>query len=265
MTLSHWKSGKFAVLFLLLTNLELFARAESALGEKDLDRIGRRVWQNECAGSVDGLTSWNAGEKFASLGIGHFIWYPRGMRGPFDESFPKLLGFLRQRGVSSPAWLESEASCPWPNRSAFLADFHGARMQELRSFLTRTIQQQAAFLAERSRESLPKMLGSANPTDRENISQQFARLSSSSAGTFALIDYVNFKGEGVLSTERYQNQGWGLLQVLAGMHGSGPGGAREFADSAKTVLARRVRNAPPERHEERWLSGWKNRVESYAN
>ena len=32
-----------------------------------------------------------------------------------------------------------------------------------------------------------------------------------------LIDYVNFKGEGVLETERYRGRGWGLLQVLEGM------------------------------------------------
>ncbi|PYK40467.1 MAG: hypothetical protein DME60_07965, partial [Verrucomicrobia bacterium] len=44
--------------------------------------IGKRIWQNECNGTVAGLTSWNEGENFASLGIGHFIWYPKGQRGP---------------------------------------------------------------------------------------------------------------------------------------------------------------------------------------
>jgi len=39
--------------------------------------IGKKIWQNECACSVDGLTTWNAGEEFPSLGIGHFIWYTR--------------------------------------------------------------------------------------------------------------------------------------------------------------------------------------------
>ncbi|PWU11360.1 MAG: hypothetical protein C5B47_00975, partial [Verrucomicrobia bacterium] len=36
--------------------------------------IGAQVWKNECAGTTSGLTSWNRGEDFASLGIGHFIW-----------------------------------------------------------------------------------------------------------------------------------------------------------------------------------------------
>jgi len=82
-------------------------------------------------------------------------------------------------------------------------------------------------------------------------------------GTFALIDYVNFKGEGTLETERYKGQGWGLLQVLETMpEGGDP--VREFSQAAKATLARRVRNAPPERHEERWLPGWDARVERYA-
>ncbi|MGZ5512150.1 MAG: hypothetical protein ACXWG7_02070, partial [Chthoniobacterales bacterium] len=58
------------------------------LSRADAQRIGRKVWQNECGGTIAGLTSWNAGENFASLGIGHFIWYPKDVRGPFEESFP---------------------------------------------------------------------------------------------------------------------------------------------------------------------------------
>jgi hypothetical protein len=39
--------------------------------------------------------------------------------------------------------------------------------------------------------------------------------------------------------------------------------ASEFANSAERVLRERVRNAPPERHEERWLAGWLNRIATY--
>src|SRR6188474_258742 len=83
-----------------------------ALSPKELDAIGRRVWQNECGGTRDGLTSWNAGEGFASLGIGHFIWYPKGPHGPFEESFPKLVKFLAANGAKVPEWLHA-ADCPW--------------------------------------------------------------------------------------------------------------------------------------------------------
>jgi len=75
---------------------------------------------------------------------------------------------------------------------------------------------------------------------------------------------VNFKGEGVLHTERYQGQGWGLLQVLEAMDGTSVSGAvDEFARAASAVLTRRVQNSPAERHESRWLSGWIRRVNSY--
>jgi hypothetical protein len=77
---------------LLLTST--FASAAVSLSQTQLQRVGQRIWQNECAGTVAGLTSWNAGEDFASLGIGHFIWYPAGKRGPFEESFPGLVQHL---------------------------------------------------------------------------------------------------------------------------------------------------------------------------
>ena len=46
---------------------EEFARL-FALSDKELDSIGRRVWQNACGGTREGLTSWNSGENFASPG-----------------------------------------------------------------------------------------------------------------------------------------------------------------------------------------------------
>ena len=90
------------------------------------------------------------------------------------------------------------------------------------------------------------------------------RLADSAQGCYALIDYVNFKGEGVLLTERYQGRGWGLLQVLEGMStASDRSPTAEFAESAARILRERAENAPPERNEQRWLSGWLNRVASY--
>jgi len=248
-----------AVLFFLLA-----AAGGYALSERELDSIGRRVWQNECGGTRDGLTSWNAGEDFASLGIGHFIWYPKGVRGPFEESFPPLVRFLEANGAKLPGWLKAGDPCPWRTRAEFEAEFRGEKLGALRALLAGTIRLQARFLAQRMEQALPKMLEAAPAGEREKVRAQFQRLAGSGAGTFALIDYVNFKGEGTKESERYRGEGWGLLQVLAAMRGSGAGGAREFGESAAAVLTRRVRNAPPERHEERWLAGWKGRVRAYG-
>ena len=238
------------------------------LSHSDALKVGKRVWQNECGGTISGLTSWNQGEDFASLGIGHFIWYPKGQRGPFEESFPKLVSFISSRGAKLPALLLAVGRlqpCPWNSRAEFLQAQNTNEMNQLRRFLVDTIDLQAEFLVARLDASLPKMLAEAAPADRINVQKQFERLTKTPQGCYALIDYVNFKGEGVLQTERYQGQGWGLLQVLEAMQGNSDSGAPdEFARAAKTVLTRRVQNAPPDHHESRWLTGWLRRVNSYS-
>jgi hypothetical protein len=239
-----------------------------SLTHSEILGIGRKIWQNECNGTVAGLTSWNEGENFASLGIGHFIWYPKGQRGPFEESFPKLVSFIARRGAKLPGLLlrPGERPCPWNSRAEFLRAQQTPEMRQLRQFLTDTVDIQTEFLISRLQNALPKMLAEAAPSDRANVQQQFERLASTPQGYYALVDYVNFKGEGVLHTERYQGQGWGLLQVLENMNGTSTASAAvdEFARSAKATLIRRVKNAPAERRESRWLSGWLQRVNSYT-
>jgi hypothetical protein len=232
-------------------------------------RIGKKIWQNECSGTIIGLTSWNAGENFASLGIGHFIWYPKGVRGPFEESFPALLDFAAKNGAKLPpvALANRQTGCPWNTRTQFEAASDSPEMNELRRFLADTVDLQAQFLVQRLQQALPKMLNAAESSGRAQIQQQFERLATTPQGCYALVDYVNFKGEGVLDSERYQGQGWGLLQVLEGMNGtqSGAAAAREFSASARRVLSQRVKNSPPSRNEARWLAGWLKRVDTYAS
>ncbi len=236
---------------------------EIKVSDAEAGRIGKKIWQNECAGTRDGLTSWNKGEDFPSLGIGHFIWYPQGKRGPFKESFPALKDYLRSQGVELPDWLAAAQACPWPDRASFMADFRSPRLEELRSLLASTVGPQARFAALRLEAALPQMLAAAPAGDREKIRRNFYRVANAPGGLYPLMDYVNFKGEGTAPTERYQGEGWGLLQVLAGMPDSGPPTAA-FAKSADRVLTRRVELAPPARGEKRWLPGWRNRLATYV-
>lgn len=240
----------------------LFAKAPELSGA-DLDRIGKRIWQNECGGTVSGLTSWNTGENFASLGIGHFIWYPAGVEGPFEESFPKLVSWLDRSGVNLPVWLPGMKDCPWSSREAFLRDRDGERQKDLRKLLSATVRQQTQFIIARLAEATPKFRSAAGKQG-ERVEQNIRLLQQTAAGNFALIDYVNFKGEGLNPKERYKGEGWGLLQVLMGMQpadaASAPGA---FADSSKRVLSRRIQNSPAERGEKRWLVGWHARCEAY--
>ena len=236
----------------------------AGLSAAQIERVGRRIWQNECSGTVAGLTSWNAGEDFASLGIGHFIWYPQGGSGPFEESFPPLVAFFNARGIATPSW--TRGACPWPTKAAFEADKNGPRQQELRGLLSQTVRQQTEFIMARMERALPKMLAAVPTSERGRVSGMFQSLRMTQEGTFCLIDYVNFKGEGTSPKERYQGEGWGLLQVLSDMGRSPRRDTAwnvQFAGAAKRVLSRRVANAPPERKERRWLAGWHNRCEGY--
>jgi hypothetical protein len=139
-------------------------------------------------------------------------------------------------------------------------------MKQLRQFLADTVDLQAHFMVQRLQEALPKMLADAPVSVQAKIREKFEKVAGSAQGMYALVDYVNFKGEGVLASERYRGEGWGLFQVLEGMQDpSSNSPTKDFAQSAKVVLNRRVHNSPPERNESRWLPGWLNRINTYTS
>lgn len=260
----------------LLTSLVLLASSAGVAGSDRLpvldasqaSWVADRIFQNECNRQLSCLTSWNVGEDFPSLGIGHFIWYRQGQQERFVESFPDLLGYYVARGVDLPDWIAGlpDWASPWPDRDTFLADIDSARMRALREFLSETRGIQADFIVRRLERSLTSLMAaSAQP---EAVAAAFYRVANSDVphGMYALIDYVNFKGEGTAASERYQGQGWGLLQVLETMQTmSGTGTVlQQFSAAARQVLAQRIDNAPAERGEERWRQGWNNRTFTYV-
>lgn len=255
---------RFLIFLLLFSCCPVWALT---ITEEEAQAAGKRIWQNECGGRVDGLTSWNVGEEFPSLGIGHFIWYPTGTTGRFQESFPALVTYLGEQGVKLPAWLKDAKGCPWPSREAFLADFSGERLKGLRQLLASTVAHQARFIVLRMEAALPKMLEAVPAAERPKVKARFETMAAAPNGVYALVDYVNFKGEGVNPKERYKGQGWGLLQVLQEMPGdvTGRAASRAFAAAADRVLTRRVQNSPPERGESRWMVGWRNRCQTYGD
>lgn len=232
------------------------------LSNSEAKQIGNRIWKNECGGTLEGLTSWNKGEYFASLGIGHFIWYHKVQQGPFEESFPKLIQFIASKGMRVPE-IARKADCPWNSRAEFIESKNSPQMKQLRQFLHRTIPLQTSFILTRLEQALPKMLIQVPINKREKIKRNFYTLLKSSQGKYALMDYVNFKGEGTNKKERYKGKGWGMLQVLQEMQGnpSVTQATLEFAKAADHVLTQRVKNAPKD--ETKWLRGWRNRLKTY--
>jgi hypothetical protein len=249
---------------LLLTAAGGVSACDLPVDAEEARRLGERVSRNETGGDPAKLLWWNEGESFASVGLGHFIWYPEGVEEPFRESFPALLLFLAENDVALPSWLGGDPPprCPWPDRDSFLAERHGNRALELERLLNETVDLQVAFMLARLAGSRARIREAVPASERDLIEARFCALAATPAGRYALLDYVNFKGEGVDPAERYADHGWGLLQVLEGMSGDSPA-HRDFADAAAGVLERRVRNAPPARGEGRWLPGWLKRVDSY--
>ena len=235
-------------------------------------KIGQKIWLNETGGKAEAITSWNANEEFASLGIGHFIWFPVGKWLPFEEGFPPLLEFMRKKNVHLPAWLDQTQipANPWTSRAEFRKNANSPQMKELRQFMLDTVAEQTQFMVARAQGAMEKILKTTpDGKEREHIVIQFTRVVRASENFYPLIDYINFKGEGTnpneaaMDRETGRRQGWGLKQVLLKMNGdaSDPKAVRaEFADAAQFVLQQRVRNLPSNRVFE---VGWLRRIATY--
>lgn len=228
--------------------------------------IGIKIWFNESGGSIQGLTSWNNGESFASLGIGHFIWYPYPGRST-EDGFPRLIRYMESHGIAVPWWLRGNGSsfCPWNNRYEFYLAQNSTRMVELRQFLQQTIPVQAEYMSYHLAETFPQLLASAPTHERPYICEQFYKLARTPAGIYALVDYLNFKGAGIGASLNHHANGSGLVQVLEGMKFAPAGSSllQAYVWSAKHALIRRVEHSPLAYHEERWLAGWFKRLNTY--
>ncbi len=234
------------------------------LSSDDAEKIGKRIWQNECRGTMEGLTTWNAGEEFPSFGIAHFIWYPVNKKARFQETFPALIAFFEQEKIEVPGWIKRSRGAPWHSKEEFDLAKESEKLSLMRSWLFKTRGHQVRFLAKRLDAALPKMVEGLNEADAQHLERCYQELAKTPNGLFALIDYLNFKGEGVLTSEQYKEEGWGLKQVLLALPRNQTPTLKTFVLSAKTLLKIRVVNSPPERDEKRWLQGWQNRVDRYV-
>lgn len=225
--------------------------------------IGERVWMNEGNGLRENLIVWNKGENFPSLGIGHFIWYPKNINPGFQESFPDFLSHFTSK-KTLPIWLANQQFPPWNTREDFLDNKNSDFTLKLFQFLEETKAEQIQFIIYRLENALPKILKEIkNPFAKMKVRENFYNIALQKNGVYALVDYVNFKGEGTSPNERYKNKGWGLAQVLEHMNGKSEQLMQEFVTSADVMLTRRVENAPND--ESRWLPGWRNRLQTYLN
>jgi hypothetical protein len=180
-----------------------------------------------------------------------------------------MLEFLRAKGLRLPVWLDKQPipPCPWNTKLDFEEHFDSPQMVELREFLNNSINEQTRFLIFRAQQALPKILTTLHSAgDRERVQRQFDRVAS--ASLYPLVDFINFKGEGVRQSETFLDrqtgaqEGWGLKQVLLNMTDAAAGqpALDEFSNAAKQVLRRRIQNNPADAIYEK---GWFARCDTY--
>ena len=255
----------FILCFILFSEIaqQYIEPREIVISREEAVIIGKKIWQNEGRGAYENLIVWNNSENFPSLGIGHFIWYPEGEDQRYEETFPNLIKHIsKTRDI--PHWLQSQQFPPWKSRDEFLENSDSDFSRKLRRFLQDTTAEQTQFIIARLEAALPKILKNIKSGFvRESVRRNFYQVSMQKNGVYALVDYVNFKGEGISPKERYNNQGWGLLQVLRNMDHNEENPLKAFVRSADQRLTRRVANAPAD--ESQWLPIWRRRLQTYAN
>lgn len=240
-----------------------------SLSNEEKKDIGNLIWKNETGKRYDYLVFWNKNEEFPSLGIGHFIWYPEGKKVVLTETFPALLNYFIKKNVQFPSWLEKarHTGAPWQSKAEFDLCSHSENVKELRKLLSNTIELQVDFIIKRLHQAWRQIRKKVHPKKRSIFQQHYNHMLKSKQGCYALIDYLNFKGEGINPNERYNRKGWGLLQVLETMpiQISPKQTVAEFVKATHRILEQRVQNAPPEKKaiEKKWLLGWKNRTNTY--
>ena len=237
------------------------------LSDADYDWIASRIFQNETGGDRRNLTYWGEGEDFPSFGIGHFIWFPTGVDAPFDESFPAMVTFVRQQSQRLPAWMLDlrPFKPPWSSKQVFDQAWASPEITELREWLEQTGHLQARFIVSAFEQSWRSLELPAE--QKQRLTGLLQQMFTTAPGLFAVIDYFNFKGLGSNPRERYQGEGWGLVQVLDALpqlKTNEPDMVALFRNAAARRLKLRVELAPLERNEQRWLEGWLARLDGYA-
>ncbi len=235
----------------------------------ELYAIGDQIFKNETGGKIDQLVHWNHREDFAAMGIGHFTWYPAGRRARFGNTFPGLLDYLQKNGVQLPHWIQRARfeGAPWRTREELMRAKNTPEVRQFAQLLYKTRNLQAKYIMDRAMRAMPRLVKKTPQHLRGHVANNLNAVANSRGGRYVLIDYVNFKGEGLNRSGGYKGHNWGLLQVLEEMRPSnvGPQALNEFANASMRVLERRVRNSNPRRNEKKWLPGWRNRTNTYRN
>jgi hypothetical protein len=272
----------------------------SSVTRETAQNIGRNLLFNETSCKVKELASWDSTEDFPSIGIPHVIWFPSGVEKKYDESFPRFWKYLRERNngaMKMPSFLDRDditsGSVPsiWQSKQQFDSD---PRVKELNRFLANptVLGWESDFAIHRGFDAAYKVMATNSLDPKPKMStkvmcQHFKKLLSSPGGVMALVDYTNFKGEGIYPAEIKgpSKVRWGLKQVIETMDDPNLNLSGEqiskvqsvldpkqrdldlerqkFASAAKQTLSHRLENDPSvtKKVADEDRSGWGNRID----
>jgi hypothetical protein len=225
-----------------------------------VQNITANLLNNETSCNPKFIMQWDskAGEDFPSIGLPHVVWFREGQKQVVDESFPRFWKYIKDnyKGTAQIPNLGDPSSpsftSPWKTKEEFDAS---PLKGDIGRFLLDpdVIKLQAQFAMKRGVQSA-YLIMAANSLDpnpkisNENICGTFKKLLSSKKGLREIIDYANWKGEGVHYEEATKNQKirWGLKQVIENMGSvSSPDDAeKKFADASEQALKTRVTDDP---------------------
>ncbi len=237
------------------------------LGRKQVKQIGMQIWQNEASRRKDLLVHWNEHEHFPSFGIGHNIWMDS-PEGNSLQQFLVLCEYFEKHKVVLPKWLQEAkktGGLPWKSRIEFLAD--ADKLYQLRNLLSETVNLQVSFMLEKLDNWWKTVLQKSSEKNKTILIKNFDLMRSSLLGTYALVDYLNFKGGGLSTDDNGYCHCCGLTQVLLDMPDNltVKNVNAAFAVSSARALLKLIEQSAPSYKQVRFLDGWMKRVGTYAN
>lgn len=260
-------------------NLNLFYGALSVIDDQEKMNLAKKIAHMEYGDTgglgSSGITMWNSGEDFLSLGIGHFLWMPEKLfeDSPYQQSFKSFLEYYVERfGLEAiPAQLQKlffdengqVKAMPWNSKKEFDAQFDSGDLVAIRSFLNKkeNVIAQVDFILDRMKKNIAQIVKeSKNP---EGTLAYITELTTEGGDKlFPLIDYVNFKGDGLSPEDKKVVDGkeirWGLKQVLElAVEKKNDQPDRKasdiFPDAAVLTLSKRP-------DYQKWREGWRSRI-----
>jgi hypothetical protein len=258
---------------------------------QDRKRLIQRIWQRESHGNIAGLTAWNQGEDFASVGFNHSLWQrERKSTINYFAEFAHVQGLTnipQELSAPLPDYLNTQEK--WQNALDDAATqtpstHAGKKLHELQKFFLRDEVQdlQLDFILQDLQQFRRSLFTAVNKvTDEDRRARWQAQLSAIEANYdwlardessfLAMFDYLSFKGNGFeegnisigLSSRNVTlDTHWGLLQVLARLDRKAfsQDPLKAFTQAGSLVLQERAERW---QEDKKWILGWTNRLSDY--